>query len=587
MDPTDESGVEARLTRLLQSEADQVTPSADALARIQARLTSTPERVRHNAPRKPSVRRRRWTLVAAVSIGVAAAVTAFAVTGGVHTNLTPDPAKTPVAPPPAPFTAVPETGLPSVLAVYRVGSSPEKLYREWTSVALPFSRAQALQALLRTPPVDSSLSAAPTGSGFTVASVSETDKMIHVDLSSNDTSVHPTGHQASIAEQWVQSWVYTVQDAFGDTHPVRITLNGKPTTLYGVVDTTKPISRDKQLTVSPSYGIYSPRQGATVTSPVQLTALAPPGTAGWTVYDAVTHRRVFDSTVEDHRVGESPGTYGTKLPAGRYQGVYQRERDATSDPAFRRTVDFTVSGPATTPPTTPPVTNPSTTTLDLAAIYRPASGKDSLKPEWVANPAEARPLVQSLLDTMLAGPASRGHSSAVARVASVTEQTDRIDVDLSRLNPTAPVSDRVARLRAQSLAWTVDGYFGSNKDVRVTLNGKPTAFGSAAAGEAISKAKVSVEHTADIFSPRSGATMSSPLSLIAGVESGTRSAAWFIFAADANEVLYQGAVTGITDQQLAYGFTLPLPPGSYRIELQEKRAPQDATSVVTDFTVRR
>jgi hypothetical protein len=151
---------------------------------------------------------------------------------------------------------VPQTGLPKTQAVYRPGAQGTRagqqpvLVREWAPVTSPFSERQSLDALLSTPPVESGLSTAGTSGTITVASVRQTTREILVDLSANDTTIRPRGSDArEVAERWVQAWVYTLHDAYDSELPVRVTLQGRPTTLFGHVDTGGATARSAALKV--------------------------------------------------------------------------------------------------------------------------------------------------------------------------------------------------------------------------------------------------------------------------------------------------------------------------------------------------
>jgi hypothetical protein len=213
------------------------------------------------------------------------------------------------------------------------------------------------------------------------------------------------------------------------------------------------------------------------------------------------------------------------------------------------------------------------------AIYVPQAN-GTLAPEWVARPISAKQLVLTLLERLPHDPRAR---VAAPGVASVTESADGIFVDLSRGAGSASVPPSLV---SQALAWTVDGYFDSTKDGHVTLNGRATGFGSVAAGDPVVKAPVKLQHAFDLVAPVSGAVLDGRLSVVAGVEPGTRSADWFVFADDTHELLFQGTVTGITDARPAVGFSLALPAGSYQLELDAAKGAGSGHSVLTDFTIR-
>lgn len=589
-DPLDDRQVEELLSATLSREADAVAPSPDALRRIQSRLVSPTPSTRP-LPSRTLAPRRRWALAAATAgLAVAAAVTVVAVTA-VRPEPTPlpDPATSPSAPS-APFTAKPASSLRKVLPVYRAGqdgSGADSVFlgREWAPVVQPFSERQALEALLNTRPVDPDLGAATPGT-FGIASVTKTSKEIVVDLAANDTTLIPQGKQpGAVAERWVQAWIYTIQDAYSTELPVRITLRGAPTTLYGYVDTRRPIRRAAGLRIVAVRGIFSPRDGSSVTSPVNLSALAPDGVARWTVYEDTSGKKVFGEQAEDSRVSEDPGTFSAELPAGRYRAVYERVADSTAKPAFRRSVTFTVTGPAPQR-SARPVTNPETTPIPVTPILRPGKG-GALTPEWVVRPAEPTGLVRRLLDTMLIDPASKSRPLPAARVASVTSQGGRTVVELSDLAPTADVTAQTARLRAQALVATLSEFHGAPQEVLITLNGNLVPlFGDRDPSRPITSAPIKVDRRLDVSSSVGQGAAGPLVTIIGGLPPGTLEVVYFLTADGSDDVLYQGSVPGITGGSSGFGFSLSLPVGDYRLEVAAKNS-DGSSAVVSDLSVRR
>ncbi|HEY3003235.1 MAG TPA: Gmad2 immunoglobulin-like domain-containing protein [Kribbellaceae bacterium] len=324
--------------RALAREADKVQPNPYGLERIRARLHA------------PARRQRSWLLpTAAAVLGTAAAVGAFAVltNGSQPTSEGPATAENTDTTGPAPTTApttgqqssAPEsTGVqtsgtpqarskPTTVPVYWLGdtvgnpAAGVRLYRTFLGVTGD-PVLGAVRAMTEGQSGDPDYSSGWTGAQ--VASVDVSSTAIAVDFSRPPTK----GLGSQAAQVAAQELVYTVQGAVsitGGAHadaPVVVTVDGKPADLWGSVDTSKPISRAPANDVQAFIWITAPAEGATVSSPVEVSGVANTfeATVNWRVRDATTKAVVHESHTQ---ATAGTGTFGTftfsvLLPAGRY-----------------------------------------------------------------------------------------------------------------------------------------------------------------------------------------------------------------------------------------------------------------------------
>ena len=350
---------EDRLSRALDAEAERVDPAPDALATILSRVgnDAQPAAVVHLGV----VRRRRHVrngVVAGVlAVGMAAAATIFVATGGIKQDAVPQPAQTPISTPsnaaPTPTNSDPTDPItfnpprPSVArTVYRVEDHPKQtgglvgLFIEYVRNDRPLHPRQSLDALFSLPAVNSSNSAPLANGRNKVASTKETDKVIEVDLSQIDTQSDPQGtaNDAMTAAIFVQAWVATIQDAYRTDKPVLFTLNGKPTTLYGYVDTRRPISRDNSIKPTESSNIFLPREGEEISSPIDLAYSIPDGDYIWQVVNLDTG---FKADVPGDGGGGGFRSLGDiDVPKGRYRATILSDSNSQT-PTFKRSVTFT------------------------------------------------------------------------------------------------------------------------------------------------------------------------------------------------------------------------------------------------------
>lgn len=348
--PVEEPGAaeEKRLAAALTTEAERVRPSADGWRFISSRLAQEPAQ-----PASPAGRPRRNSVIAAaLAVGLAAAATIFATTGGVRRDSTPGPALTPTAV----MAPTSTPGLSATLGpasrtswtVYRLSydsSNPSGfpvLRREEVPVSPPYEPRQALDEMFSTPPADP-LSVAGEGANR-VASVRLTEQAIVLDMGAvNQTRPSGMVGDAMVAKARIQSWVWTLQDAYATKKPVLITLNGKPFTLLGAVDTKDPIRRSSSLEVVSAHEIFMPRAGESVTSPVVLRANVPAGVLHWQVEDLLSGKTLFNQTLKNNSSAHTVG-FVRDLPPGQYRFTVNLVPPEKSLPPFERSVDFEVSG---------------------------------------------------------------------------------------------------------------------------------------------------------------------------------------------------------------------------------------------------
>lgn len=345
------------MRRALSEEADRIEP-ADGLHEIQARVRDQ---------RQP-VSRRPWVITAgAAVVGAAAAVGAFAVlngttnnadepsiagSAGTSTSPTPGPTSippaSPVSPKPAPTEAstprastprastgptaggaVEEPILkdPKAVPVYwlgeKVGAKSEefRLYRTFARV----SGRPALEAvrLMTMPKAANDPEYTTPWSGATVSSVRYSDELITVDFDQlPDTRLQP-----GAAEVAAQQLVYTVQGALNaqgtlrQTPPVQITERGRTASgLFGVLDTSRPLSREQTSKVQALVWIESPQNGQTVkpSFTVSGTAAAFEAQIDWKATNVKTRAVVANYAMTKEGQKFSPYVFTPKLTAGEW-----------------------------------------------------------------------------------------------------------------------------------------------------------------------------------------------------------------------------------------------------------------------------
>jgi hypothetical protein len=127
---------------------------------------------------------------------------------------------------------------------------------------------------------------------------------------------------------------------------------------------------------------------------------------------------------------------------------------------------------------------------------------------------------------------------------------------------------------------------GVAKSVDVTVDGRPVDLFGTGSTAAITKTAVAVDQGVIIARPLPLAVVGPTVRIVVGVPTGTRTADWFVISAESDQVLFQGAVPGLTNASPGFGFTLDLPAGSYRLEVQTTGAPGGDEAAQSEFTVR-
>jgi hypothetical protein len=348
-DPFDEL-----MRRALSEEAGRIEP-ADGLHEIQARVSS----------QRTPVTRRPWAVTAGLAVvGTAAAVGAFAVlndtgqnadqpnvAGGPDTTTSasslpsssaPTLPSTPAPTPSPAATEVPTTTLPTektrgveepavkkpqAVPVYWLGrpagskAADYRLYRTFSQV----KDKPALSAveLMTVPKAANDPDYESPWSGAVVSSVRYTDDLILVDFKRlPDTKLEP-----DTADLAAQQLVYTVQGALQRTRPVEITEQGRAaSSLFGVIDTTKPLSKAKATEVQALVWIETPENGQVVKSGFKVTGVAAAFEAhlDWKATNLKTKAVVKDYTNTEEGNKFSPYSFSPKLGPGEWLiEVYQ------------------------------------------------------------------------------------------------------------------------------------------------------------------------------------------------------------------------------------------------------------------------
>jgi hypothetical protein len=561
----------AALTLTLRTEADEVSASPDAWAAVQARVDAEQRRrpTPGHAGRRKVRARAVWLgpVAAVLALGLVVAGLLIITTSGLHRTAAPGPARSPSAAPTASTTST-ERGRTSAAGtgfrpsqprvawtVYRAG--PDGLYTDAAPARAPYDPVQAMDALFQQAPTVPGADVVPGNERNRVGSLTYADHVVHLDMAAVDTQTRPGGTKgAAQARRWVDAWVQTASAAFEGGSQVLITLNGSPTTLYGVVDTTKPLF-SFMVEVRHPAALYFPADSASVTSPVAVAAM--PGAVGdrLVVRAAKDGKVVSSVTADAGGGGETVLTSAPELAPGDYTVSLVR-RSGRTEPQHR----FTVSGSAPTGARVP-VTDPPTAAIAAATIYYPGPDQHLL--------AETRPRT-SLTDAVagISGEPSGNDASwpfGALTLGSVREDAGEVVVDYTadeKFRPGHP--DRaVAAFWAQSLVHTVSAYEGRPTEVRVTFRGKPfRLFDLLDTTEPFSYRAVDTRVTEEVSLPTSVPTPG-PLQVLGGVGADADHVTWYVIDRVSKETLYQGNAPVSADR--TYAFTLDVPAGRYELRV--------------------
>ncbi|SEQ40127.1 hypothetical protein [Microlunatus flavus] len=548
------------LREAMRTEAGQVEPTPDGWARLQRRLAAERASTGRAAPPRPRRRAYGRAAVAVASFALVVAALVLVTTHGPQRAAVPAESPTAV---PSSATQPPGGYRPSqprvAWTLYRPGA--DGLVVDAARASAPYDPAQAVRALFEQPPNVPGAVAVPRNDANRVASLTVVDRAVHLDMAAVDDQTRPTGAAGRAeARRWVEAWVRTAGAAFDTLGPVVITLNGRPTTLYGVVDTTQPLF-DPRTTVTAPRTIFFPAASERVTSPVGVAAM--PGAVGDQL--AVTDpagRAAATATADAANGGETVMSLAPELEPGDYT-VVLRSRSGQVE-AQRR---FTVTGSAT-PAGREPVTDPPTSPVETTLVYYPGPAQHLL--------AEPRPRT-TLSDAVAAigeEPSAEDASWPFGslRLASVVEQGDEVVVDYAsdeRVRPAEP--DRaVAAFWAQSLVHTVAAYVGHPVPVRVTMRGESfRLFDQLDTAEPIALRRVE-ERTTDGLTLPDGIPEPGALEVVGALEQHRDDVTWYVTDLVTHDTLFQGRAAVRSDN--TYAFALPLPPGMYRLRVDAARS---------------
>ncbi len=564
----------AALARELRTEADEIQVSPGARAAVQARL----EADRRGAGGHDRAGRRRprarpvWVgpSAAVVAIGLVVAGLVLVTTGGLNRTAAPGPARSPSAASTSTSTPGPTASSggrtssagdgfrpsqPRVAwTVYRAGS--DALYTDAAPARAPYDPVQAMDALFQQAPTVPGAEDVPRNASNRVASLTLDDGVIRLDMAVVDDQTRPPGSAgAAQARRWVDAWVRTAGAALDDVGPVLITLDGRPTTLYGVVDTAQPLLPDGLSVEHPS-ALYFPADGASVTSPVALAAM-PDAVGDRLVVQDASGKAVSSATADASGGGQTVFTDAPELAPGAYTVGLVR-RSGQPGPRHR----FTVSGSAPSDARVP-VTDPPASPIATTFIYYPGPDQHLL--------AEPRPrttladAVTGISEEPSGNDASWPFGSLT--LGSVREDGDAVVVDYSAddgVRPGKP-DTAVATFWAQSLVRTVSAYEGRPTAVRVTLQGRPfRLFGLLDTSEPFSYRAVDTRTTEEVALPDS-VPKQGPLQVVGAVGDDVDHVTWYVVDRVSKETLYQGKASVAADR--TYAFALAVPPGRYELRV--------------------
>lgn len=566
-----DSELVAALMGALRAEADEVTASPDARASLQARVDA--DRRRRSAylrgGRRAVGARPVWIgpTAAALALGLVVAGLLLVTTSGLHRTAAPGPARSPSAAATAGATASTRGGRtpaagdgfrpsrPRVAwTIYRAG--PDGLYTDAAPARAPYDPVQAMEALFQQGPTVPGAEVVPGNARNRVASLTYADHVVHLDMAAVDDQTRPAGAKgAAQARRWVDAWVQTAGAAFGSNSQVLITLGGRPTTLYGAVDTTEPLFGPMLAEKHPA-AVYFPAESASVTSPVALAAM--PSAVGDRLVVRDTKNDIVASVTADAAGGgQTVLTAAPELPPGDYTVGLERKAGQT-EPQRR----FSVSGSAPSGARLP-VTDPATTAIPTTSIYYPGPAQHLL--------AEPRPRT-SLTDAVagIGGEPSGNDASwpfGSLTLGSVREVGDEVVVDYTADDEVRPGDPdaAVAGFWVQSLVHTVSAYEGRPTAVRVTLRGRPfRLFGLLDTTRPFSYRDVDTRMTEGVSLPTSVPTPG-PLQVVGGVEPDADHVTWYLVDRVSQETLYQGNAPVSADR--TYAFAVAVPAGRYELRV--------------------
>jgi len=363
MTPHDDTELGERLSQALRAEAHTITPRGDGLRLIRERVAGSGRQLRWWQPVAGLAAAAAVVTVATLTLGdseqeastVAESPSAVSTnsSGQPSPDATPGPDQTPSGQDPTgggqsgERTPDATTGAEISVPVYYLHDDTTGLglYREFHRVPqLAEGRAAtAVQQMLSAPAFDPDYTSL-WSPGTRVLSYQRDGDVATVDLSADALAGEPAGSAA--ADLSLQQLVFTVTAAEEDSGlTVALTVEGESVTeLWGSVEADQALTRAPLLDVLGQTWLLNPAQGATVSSPVDLTVYG-------TAFEGHTVLRVFrvgsSKPVSDTFVTTAMGefreaTQTVDLPAGRYVVRVYTEYGEEMNLLERDSKDFTV-----------------------------------------------------------------------------------------------------------------------------------------------------------------------------------------------------------------------------------------------------
>lgn len=194
--------------------------------------------------------------------------------------VTPTPSPAPSSSTPSPGSADPTTSPGSTaggstVAVYLAGQTPQglRLYREFRAVPAGDALVAAVGLLSGGDVLDPDYRSLFPGGSFASVVHDEDAGRIVAELRDDGWVERPADMTGSDARLAVQQLVHTAQAAVQERVPVVVTLDGTPTSLFGL-DTADGVRNDDPLDVLALVSVTAPEQGGTVRGSFRASGVA-------------------------------------------------------------------------------------------------------------------------------------------------------------------------------------------------------------------------------------------------------------------------------------------------------------------------
>jgi hypothetical protein len=191
-----------------------------------------------------------------------------------------------------------------------------RLTREWRDLTGSDVAKAAVEAMIAGP-LDPDY-ATTWNKGTRVLSVNREAGVIVVDLSREARTANAG---SEVAARMVQQLVYTVTEAIDRSASVRLLIEGEPAgELWGVLEWTAPVRRERPVDVRMLVQIESPGEGATVQSPVKVVgdAAAFEANVPWRVVDESGAVVKEGTAMTSAGQRFAPYSFSVDLPPGDY-----------------------------------------------------------------------------------------------------------------------------------------------------------------------------------------------------------------------------------------------------------------------------